>query len=849
MHPEAQFCPSCGAVRAISGPSGQSAVWGAVLARLTAATSGEFEILREVGRGAMGAVYLARDAALSRKVAIKVIAPELLADELMVARFRLEARTVASLRHPHIVTIHAVRTLDDLHYFVMDFVEGCSLRTILKTHGPLPIPIIQALLFQVGSALSYAHRRGRGVVHRDIKPANIMIDVEGNAFVTDFGISKVAESSSLTLTGTGLIIGTPEYMSPEQCMGEPPTGAGDQYSLGVVAYAMLCGHAPFTGSHYSVLLAHGSRAPEPIEDLRPDCPLEVREAVMRMMAKEPADRWPSVDDAVAAMGGAPLGHADPLRASIVALIPGSTGGSAGLDTSSPLSPVPGASKSKSGAPTTAHVAKAAGRIESSPQGDSERVSSDKAAAPSRWRRPMVGLASIITLVTIVLAVRGQLDFSPTAEQPTDQPVEPPAEQLADQSSGPDPGSASASVALVTVTMEPPRDVIQPGDTVRLASSATDQGGSPLSVGDSTSWSVDDPLVASVDSQGLVVALQVGSTRVYAAVGDVRAFVEIAVSAPDPVPAQTAVEPPSTPVSLPASASSVSLTLETPVMREQDTQEIDLSVLDAGGGSIDDLDRVSTRSSDPSVVSVSGTRVTALGPGSAYLIASIDDVNDSVFVTVEARVVTVSIPGGDVSLITGSTIDLTVEVRGSAQQLLGRPVTWLSLNSSVAQVDAATGRATANAPGQAVIVATSEGVEGRVTATVADEPELEAEPAEDTPPLLSDEQIALEVGRYVTLLNEGDEEEVRGLFGSAASTSENTDLLELMNRRDFTAELASVEPATTADGPTTVRFRLSVRYRSGFGGNREVTGVLAATFTLGPAGWRIESCTVVPGAGF
>ena len=293
MEPGAEFCSGCGAIRAASGPGSRSSVWDAVLARLTRATKGEFEIVREVGRGAMGAVYLAKDVALSRKVAIKVISPQLLSDETMVARFRLEARTVASLRNPHIVTIHAVRALDDLHYFIMDFVEGCSLRAILKAHGSLPIPVIQALLFQVGGALAYAHRRGRGVIHRDIKPANIMIDVEGNAFVTDFGISKVAESSGLTLTGTGLIIGTPEYMSPEQCMGETLTGAGDQYSLGVVAYEMLCGQAPFSGTQYSVLVAHGSKDPERIEDLRPDCPPPVREAVTRMMAKAPADRWPS----------------------------------------------------------------------------------------------------------------------------------------------------------------------------------------------------------------------------------------------------------------------------------------------------------------------------------------------------------------------------------------------------------------------------------------------------------------------------------------------------------------------------------------------------------------------------
>ena len=279
MKPGDQFCPSCGEVRLTSGSGPRPSAGDALLNQLTGLTKGEFDIIQEIGKGAMGAVYLARDIALSRKVAIKVIAPQLLADDNMVERFRLEARTVASLRHPHIVTIHGVRSHDDLHYFVMDFVEGCSLRTLVKTHGQLPIPIIQALLFQVGGALDYAHRKGGGVIHRDVKPANVMIDIEGNAFLTDFGIAKVAESSGMTLTGTGLIIGTPEYMSPEQCMGEPPTGAGDQYSLGVVAYEMLCGQAPFTGTQYSVLLAHGSKEPEPIEEHRPDCPPEISEAV------------------------------------------------------------------------------------------------------------------------------------------------------------------------------------------------------------------------------------------------------------------------------------------------------------------------------------------------------------------------------------------------------------------------------------------------------------------------------------------------------------------------------------------------------------------------------------------
>ena len=761
MEPGAQFCSGCGEIRAASGSDSRSSAWDAVFAQLTRATKGEFEIVREVGRGAMGAVYLAKDVALSRKVAIKVISPQLLADENMVARFRLEARTVASLRNPHIVTIHAVRALDDLHYFIMDFVEGCSLRTVLKTHGSLPIDVIQALLFQVGGALAYAHRRGRGVIHRDIKPANIMIDVEGNAFVTDFGISKVAESSGLTLTGTGLIIGTPEYMSPEQCMGDPLTGAGDQYSLGVVAYEMLCGQAPFSGTQYSVLVAHGSRDPERIEDLRPDCPSPLREAVMRMMAKEPGDRWPSVDEAVAAVGGAPLGHADPLRASIVALIPGDAEGGAGLDTSSPLSPVAGASKSVSEVPMAAYVAKSPERAEPgvplTPIPKIGKARTQKAARPRRWLRPAAGAASVLVLTVIVVALRDQLPLGLLSEQPAAQSAELPAVP-----DSPDLGSSAVA------------------------------------------------------------------------------------------------NPPPAAVPLPVVASSISVVLETPLMREEDTQEIELRIVDADGGNISDFDGVSIRSSDPSVASLSDMRLTAIGPGSTYLVGAVDAVSDSVLVTVEALVASVDIEGGDLSLTVGSTIALTAEVRGSSQQLLDdRAVSWLSLSPGIAGVNPTTGQATAIAPGTAIIVARSEGVEDRVNATVAlsvaesartdDEPE--PTPVVEAPAPLTEDRIALEVNQFISLLNDGNEDEVRALFGSAASATENEDLLEKMGRRDFAAELGGVGVPTTGDDQTTVPFQVMIRYRSGFGGGREETGNLVAIFILGPTGWQIEGYTVVSGAGF
>ena len=209
-----------------------------------------------------------------------------------------------------------------------------------------------------------------------------------------------------------------------------------------------------------------------------------------------------------------------------------------------------------------------------------------------------------------------------------------------------------------------------------------------------------------------------------------------------------------------------------------------------------------------------------------------------------------IQGGDLSLTVGSTIALTAEVRGSSQQLLDdRAVSWLSLSPGVAGVNPTTGQATANAAGNAIIVARSEGVEGRVTATVAPVAEPAPEPEEEAPAPLTEDRIALEVNQFISLLNGGDEDEVRALFGSAASATENVDLLERMSQRNFAAELVGSGVPATGENQTTVRFQVSISYRSGFGGTREATGDLAANFTLGPSGWQLASFTVVPGAGF
>ncbi len=303
---------------------------------LRATTLGEYEIIGELGRGGMASVYLAHDIALDRQVAIKVISPSLGASPPLVERFRREARTAASLSHPNIIPIYAVRHSDRLLYFVMKYVEGRPLDSILRETGALPVNTVQAILGQVAGAVGYAHRHG--VVHRDIKPGNILIDDEGWCVVTDFGIAKVAESEGLTTSG--VMVGTPAYMSPEQCLSNDVTGASDQYALGVVAYEMLTGRLPFPGSSMmSVMYAHVHVPVPEITSLRDEVPPELASTIMRMLAKEPGDRWPSVEEAAAALGSVTTTQDEPTRSQLITL---ATSGPKGpvVRHTTPRSPIP-----------------------------------------------------------------------------------------------------------------------------------------------------------------------------------------------------------------------------------------------------------------------------------------------------------------------------------------------------------------------------------------------------------------------------------------------------------------------------------------------------------------------------
>lgn len=263
----------------------------------------EYEIVGELGRGGSATVYRARDRALGRDVAIKVVHPRpLSAGDDPVARLAREARTVAQLHHAHIVTVFAVRRLHTGGLaLVMQCVPGRTLKTVIQEEGPLPAERTERILRDVGEALAYAH--ARGIVHRDVKPENIFLDEEtGRALLSDFGIARSGETESLTMTGTA--IGTPFYMSPEQVEGGALDGRSDLYSLGLVAWEMLTGKRPWDGeSLYNVIYKQKHEELPPIEALRPgDVPQRLQYIVERMLQKRPAARWAGADGLLVQLG-------------------------------------------------------------------------------------------------------------------------------------------------------------------------------------------------------------------------------------------------------------------------------------------------------------------------------------------------------------------------------------------------------------------------------------------------------------------------------------------------------------------------------------------------------------------
>jgi eukaryotic-like serine/threonine-protein kinase len=251
---------------------------------------GRYRIVRKLGSGGMANVYLAEDEDLGRRVAIKILNERYANDELFIERFRREAKSAAALSHPNIVSVYDRGEAEGTYYIAMEVIEGRSLKELIMTRGPLPIPQALAYTHEILEALRFAHRHG--IIHRDIKPHNILIGERLK--VTDFGIARAGASQ---MTEAGSIMGTAQYLSPEQARGAPVTAASDLYSVGIVLYEMLTGKVPFTGdSAIEIAMKHLNEAPKPPSKIRPEIPEELDAVVLRALAKNPEDRYQTAED-------------------------------------------------------------------------------------------------------------------------------------------------------------------------------------------------------------------------------------------------------------------------------------------------------------------------------------------------------------------------------------------------------------------------------------------------------------------------------------------------------------------------------------------------------------------------
>jgi serine/threonine protein kinase len=264
---------------------------------------GKYKVLERLGKGGMAEVYKAYHPVLDRFVTIKILYSHLAEGEDFLARFQREAKAIASLRHAHIVQIHDFDVIDNTYFMVMEFIDGGNLQAqmveLARRGAYMPFNRVLAIMDQVAEALDYAH--ACGIIHRDVKPSNILLDASGNAFLADFGISRLLSATQFTTTGA--LIGTPTYMSPEQGLGAEITPASDIYSLGVILYELLAGKVPFSADTTPLAIIHKQiyEPPPPPCSLRPDLPQPAEQVVLKALAKDPLGRYQSGRELVRAL--------------------------------------------------------------------------------------------------------------------------------------------------------------------------------------------------------------------------------------------------------------------------------------------------------------------------------------------------------------------------------------------------------------------------------------------------------------------------------------------------------------------------------------------------------------------
>ena len=668
-------------------------MWAPVVERLRAALAAEFEIEGALGYGGMAAVFRARELALNRFVAVKVMAPGLLLGDGMVERFRQEAITIANLQHANIIAVHSVRAVEDLYLFVMQYVPGRSLERVLREDGPLTLTSMRAIMYHVGSALDYAHRRG--VVHRDVKPANILLDADGDPIVTDFGIAKVAEAPGHTRVGT--VVGTPAYMSPEQCMGHDVGPASDQYAVGIVAYEMLAGRTPFTGSGMAMMRAHAAEAPPALRSVRPDVPERVEQAVMRMLAKSAEDRFPDLAAAVAALDAIPVAALGPLRAEMSALAAAAhaevslaeivrSGKTFSVRSQTPAqasSPSAAAARPVRTAVTSIELAQPSDPIE---VGDcivlhaAARAESGATVEARRlaWESSNTNVATVDAAGVVTAKAIGTTTITASA------------------------GTVQGTVDLVviapevaTIEIDAPTDVRAATETT-LSARALDRHGKPMDA--TIRWVSRNPSVAVVTEGGTISAKRRGVAVIVAESGGTARAVSITVTPPPVISVVIDGVPPAVVVGTTARLRSI--------------------VRTARGGMGDPEQRVAWNSSDPSVATVADDgAVTARKPGRAAISATCDGVRaeaEVTVVTVRAHSVIVTSP--HVPLRIGGKATLAATVYDGSGNVLDRQLTWRSSDARIVSVDEG-GRIVARGEGWAIVTARADGIESPVEIVV------------------------------------------------------------------------------------------------------------------------------------
>jgi serine/threonine-protein kinase len=550
--PSDRFCAFCGAALEVNAAEVAEPESGPhvdrILEALRTATLGEYDIAGELGRGGMAVVFLAHDIQLNRKVAIKALLPELLFTEGMDRRFKQEARVAAKLDHPNIFVIYGVRESKELLYIVMKLVDGRPLSAVLRHTDILPIPVAQFVIHQVADGLNYAH--GEGVVHRDVKPANIMVDRRGNLVVMDFGIAKAVDEANLTRTG--LVIGTPAYMSPEQCLAQRVTSASDQYSLGVVAYELITGRTPFQGAALEMQWAHTKEVPEPIRTLRPDCPPELETIVLRMLAKAPSDRWPSLHDIVDALELTPADQAT-ARQHLAAIVTRKPGEPVRALPATPVSPIlrtpPRLGEARGGerpveaSPPTPVVSPPQAisltpepvALESAPRVEVLKIDPQQATVQVGARLGLTVTASSRDgREATVEGVRFSSTDPAVVRVARDGRVEARSTGTAEVIATLGAAECRARIVVVpipvsSIRVKPLTLTLAPRKRARVSAQPLDAAGKPLS-GRTIVWTSRDPAIATVDS-GRIEAVADGSTEVEVACEGVVVSVPVVVPTP------------------------------------------------------------------------------------------------------------------------------------------------------------------------------------------------------------------------------------------------------------------------------------------------------------------------------